>query len=290
MHFVILTFYSGNAQLMMTSISLTSLNGRLYMIKQRTYQNHLFNDGELIILADENINEASEYQPHQHRWGQIIFVKCGVVTLEIENERFIAPLGFAIWIPPNYTHGCYNHKPARFRAINICETEAKKLSQSPSLLKLSDIAIAIIDGFFDRKIMHPSSEQDYRKSQVLIDELHSAMVGHTYLPTSQHRLIQPIIQALEHDPSDRHTLKEWAEKVFTTERTLARHFRKELGMSFNEWCQRLRFIHGIALLEQGETIEEIAFKVGYKSASSFIAMFQALSGTTPNRYRQLHKQ
>lgn len=259
------------------------------MIKQRAFQNLTFKDNQLILLADENINEASEYLPHQHTWGQIIFVKCGVVTLDIEDERFIAPLGFAIWIPPNYQHGCYNHKPARFRSINICEAEARKLSQSPSLLKLSDIALAIIDGFFDQNVLQPNTEQDFRKSLVLIDELHNAMVGQTYLPSSQHRFIQPILQALEDDPSNRLTLKEWADKVFTTERTLARHFIKELGMSFNEWCQRLRFIHGIALLEQGETIEAIAFKVGYKSTSSFISMFQALSGTTPDRYRQLHK-
>lgn len=258
------------------------------MMKKRSFQNLTFQNDQLILLANENINEASEYQPHRHTWGQIIFVKYGVVTLEIEKERFLAPLGFAIWIPPNYEHSCFNHQPARFRSINICEREAEKLSQTPSLLKLSNIALSIIDAFFEKETLTLSTEQDFRKSLVLIDELHDAMIGHTYLPNSQHRLLQPIIKALEQDPSNRLTLKEWAEKVFTTERTLARYFRKELGMSFNEWCQRLRFIHGIALLEQGETIEEIAFKVGYRSASSFIAMFQALSGTTPDRYRQLH--
>lgn len=258
------------------------------MIKQRLFQNLTFENDQLILLADENINEASEYRPHQHVWGQIIAVKFGVVTLDIENERFIAPLGFAIWIPPNHQHSCINHQPARFRSINICEHEASKLSQTPSLLKLSNIALSIVDAFFERVTLQLATEQDYRKSQVFIDELHNAMVGHTYLPNSDHRLIQPILKALEKDPSIRLTLKEWAEKVFTTERTLARHFRKELGMSFNDWCQRLRFIHGIALLEKGETIEEIAFKVGYHSTSSFIAMFQNLSGTTPDRYRQLH--
>ena len=258
------------------------------MIKKRSYQDLTFNPDQIILLSHESVNEATEFQPHRHDWGQIILVKYGVVALDIEHERFIAPLGFAIWIPPNYLHSCLNHLPARFRSINICAEAAAKLSQTPSLLQLSNIAISIIDNFFEKSPLALTTEQDYRKALVLIDELQNSMVAHTYLPTSQHRLLQPILQTLEKDPANRLTLKAWADKVFTTERTLARYFRKELGMSFNEWCQRLRFIHGIALLEQGETIEEIAFKVGYRSASSFIAMFQALSGTTPDRYRQIH--
>lgn len=259
------------------------------MVKKLIFQDQQFKHNQLIALADENINESSEFQAHKHAWGQIIFVKYGIVTLNIENERFIAPLGFAIWIPPNYQHSCFNHLPAKFRSINICEEEAVKLSQTPSLLKLSNIALSIIDSFFDHSTLQLATEQDFRKSLVLIDELHNAMIGHTYLPYSEHRLLRPILQALEVDPANRLTLKEWANKVFTTERTLARYFRKELGMSFNEWCQRLRFIHSISLLEQNQTVEEIAFKVGYRSTSSFINMFQALSGTTPNLYKKLHK-
>lgn len=247
-----------------------------------------FHPDQLLALADEAINEASEYLPHEHNWGQIIFVKCGVITLEVAGERFIAPPGFAIWIPPACTHACHSHQPTRFRAINLSMQASEFLTDHPSLLKFSDIALGIVDHYFDAKIQMPTTPQDQRKAQVLIDELQGAMIGHTYLPTSEHRLLKPILTALEQSPDNRLTLKEWAHKVFSTDRTLARHFQKELGMSFNEWCQRLRFIHGTALLEQGETIEEIAFKVGYRSASSFIAMFQALSGTTPDRYRQLH--
>lgn len=259
------------------------------MAKQRAFQNIVFQNNQIIILNDEHICEETEYQLHSHNWGQIIFVKCGVVTLEIKDERFVALFGSALWIPPNYEHRCYNYKPARFRTINICKEESEKLSQTPSLLKLTDVSLAIINHFFDQGVFYPASEQDFRKSHVLIDEFHNAMIGRSYLPSSQHRLLRPILNELEHDPANRLTLKEWAYKVFTTERTLARHFHKELGMGFNEWCQRLRFIHGISLLEQGETVEEIAFKVGYRSSSSFIAMFQTLSGTTPERYRQTHQ-
>lgn len=258
------------------------------MMQQQPLQSFNYHPNRLIMLVDENINGASEYHPHLHDWGQLIDVDKGVITLEVKGERFISPRGFAIWIPPQCEHACYSQKAAKFRSINICQKEAKKLPKAPSLITLTPIARTIIDDFFKKEVFLPTSDPDFRRSQVLIDELQDAMIDNTYLPDSDHKLLKPILEALEIDPSLRLTLQEWAGKVFTTERTLARYFQKELGMSFSEWCARLRFIHAASLLEKGLTVEEIAFSVGYRSASSFIAMFQNISGMTPDRYRQTH--
>ncbi|MDN6448552.1 MAG: helix-turn-helix domain-containing protein, partial [Enterobacterales bacterium] len=82
-------------------------------------------------------------------------------------------------------------------------------------------------------------------------------------------------------------LSVWAQRVYTTERTLSRRCQNELGMSFSEWRQRLRFLHALPLLEQGKTVQEVALEVGYSSSSAFIVMFQQISGTTPERYRKV---
>jgi AraC-like DNA-binding protein len=47
----------------------------------------------------------------------------------------------------------------------------------------------------------------------------------------------------------------------------------------------LRFLHSVSLLEQGKTVQEVALDLGYSSSSAFIAMFQQVSGTTPQRFR-----
>lgn len=39
-------------------------------------------------------------------------------------------------------------------------------------------------------------------------------------------------------------------------------------------------------LEQGKSVHEVAFDVGYSSVSAFITMFQQISGTTSERFRQ----
>ena len=57
-------------------------------------------------------------------------------------------------------------------------------------------------------------------------------------------------------------------------------------MSFGEWRQRQRFLASIEALESSRSIQEIAFDMGYSSASAFIAMFQRQAGSTPEQYRR----
>jgi len=96
----------------------------------------------------------------------------------------------------------------------------------------------------------------------------------------------PVLEALEHCPADNTSLAAWAARVYTTERTLSRRCQQDLGMSFSEWRQRLRFLHAVSLLEQGKTVQDVALDVGYSSASAFIVMFQQIAGTTPERFRR----
>lgn len=57
-------------------------------------------------------------------------------------------------------------------------------------------------------------------------------------------------------------------------------------MNFGEWRQRLRFLSAIEALEQGWSIKETAFDMGYSSRSAFITMFQRHAGFTPEQYRR----
>ncbi len=74
--------------------------------------------------------------------------------------------------------------------------------------------------------------------------------------------------------------------LHVSERTLARLFVRELGVSFGEWRQRLRFVWAIQALEGSRSIQAIAFDLCYSTASAFIAMFQRQAGCTPEQYRR----
>jgi AraC-like DNA-binding protein len=85
-------------------------------------------------------------------------------------------------------------------------------------------------------------------------------------------------------------LVEWANQVHVSERTLARQCIRELGMSFGDWRQRLRFLTAIEALEGRRSVQEIGFDMGYSSASAFISMFQRLAGCSPEQYRRQAKR
>ncbi len=174
----------------------------------------------------------------------------------------------------------------RFWIIDISPQWADTLPQQPCIIRLSSIFNAIMADFFERNVRQPKTEKDRRLAQILIDQLELSPRQCTYLPSSKDKLLAPILQMLERNPADNTSLANWAKKRYTSERTLSRRCRQELGMSFGEWRQRLRFLHAISLLEQGKNVYEVAFDVGYSSSSAFIAMFQQLSGTTPERFRK----
>ncbi|AYA39779.1 helix-turn-helix transcriptional regulator [Xenorhabdus nematophila] len=239
-----------------------------------------------LSFRDETLNAKTECRLHTHSFGQLIYVLCGVMETQVGKQRFLAPPEFCIWIPQNTAHSSYNKKALRFWIIDISPQWSKSLPQQPCLIRLSRIFNTIMTDFFEREIRQPEAEQDQRLARVLIDQLEISPRQCTYLPSSKDKLLAPILQELERNPADNTSLLEWAKKRYTSERTLSRRCQQELGMSFGEWRQRLRFLHAISLLEQGKNVYEIAFDVGYSSSSAFITMFQQLAGTTPERFRK----
>lgn len=234
----------------------------------------------------EEFNARTEFQPHSHPWGQLMWVRTGVMVMKVGNQRFLAPPEFVLWAPAGIEHSCYNQRQAQCRMVDIMQSLCIGLPAEPCLVSVTPIFRAIAEDFYARKQFIPRGKQDLRLCRALLDQLHLSPVQQTYLPSSADKFLAPVLEALEHCPSDNTSLAVWAARVYTTERTLSRRCRQELGMSFSEWRQRLRFLHAVSLLEQGKTVQNVALEVGYSSASAFIVMFQQIAGSTPERFRR----
>ncbi|QGU86826.1 AraC family transcriptional regulator [Erwinia sorbitola] len=255
------------------------------MIQQLTYVAPVDADRLRLFFRYEQANACTEYLPHYHRWGQVIFVTCNVLEMQVEGERLLTPPGLPIWIPPGQQHASYNRKQAHFRTLNIAADACKGLPNRACLLRVSPVVHAIINDCAARQLLVPQTAEDLRLCDVLLDQLQMAESQQSYLPSTADKILGPVLQALEQNPADNTTLAEWARRVYSTERTLSRRCQSLLGMSFSEWRQRLRFLHAISCLEQGKSVQEVALDLGYSSASALIVMFQQHAGTTPERYR-----
>ncbi|MCG6216844.1 AraC family transcriptional regulator [Vibrio furnissii] len=238
-----------------------------------------------VFMNFEAFLSNTETREHSHPWGQVQLISGGILEMEAEDTRFLAPPHLAIWVPAGIRHRSYNRKPIEYCSLNIAEAMTTAFPSKTSLIKVTPIVSAIIDDFRQREISVAEAPQDLRLVQVLLDQLATRETQHHFLPSSSNKYLAPILSAVEENPTDDTSLQQWAERVHTTERTLARHCQAELGMSFTEWRLRVRYLYSMDLLRNGHSVKEVALTLGYNQASPFIAMFKKYSGQTPEQYK-----
>lgn len=238
-----------------------------------------------VFMNFEAFLSNTETRVHSHAWGQVQLIAGGILEMEAEDTRFLAPPHLAIWVPAGTRHKSFNRKPLDYCSINMSAEMTHAFPTKTSLIKVTPIVTAIIDDFRMREIGVAESVEDKRLLQVLIDQLATREMQQHFLPSSHHKYLAPILAAVEENPTDNTSLQQWAERVHTTERTLARYCQAELGMSFTEWRLRVRYLHSMDLLRSGHSVKEVALTLGYNQASPFIAMFKKYSGQTPEQYK-----
>lgn len=67
-------------------------------------------------------------------------------------------------------------------------------------------------------------------------------------------------------------------------RTLARAFAAETGLTFQQWRTHARLRAALPMLAHNAPLESVAHRVGYRSASAFVAAFRREVGATPGDY------
>ncbi|MGP4130373.1 hypothetical protein OJE16_11605 [Pantoea tagorei] len=167
-----------------------------------------------IFMRYEQANAKTEYLPHAHEWGQLIFVTRHVLEMSVEGERLLTPASIPIWIPPRQRHASYNHQQAQFRTFNLAAALCGGLPQQACLLNVDAIVHAIMDEFARLGLEQPERAEQWRLCEVLRDRLRLAPVQESYLPGSQDKFLAPVLHALEANPGDNTTLAEWAARVF----------------------------------------------------------------------------
>jgi len=99
--------------------------------------------------------------------------------------------------------------------------------------------------------------------------------------------LEPLLAWLEDNYAQPFDLATLAQRVHCSTRTLLRRFREQVGMSPNDYVQRLRIASAQeALGDPGRSLERIASDVGYADRASFARLFKQVCGETPGAFRQ----
>lgn len=239
-----------------------------------------------VHIRYDHFEPDTDFEFHIHRWGQLSRINLGLMEVDLEDRKLTAPADYAIWVPARTAHSAFIRQAAEYISVYVCDALASRLPATGCLIAQTPLVRALFDDFCARRVSTMADEWDVRQAELLIEHLARAGRADSYLPDSADRHLEPILRALRLDPSDATSLNEWAQRVHSTERTLARRFQSELGMSFVQWRNRVRLLRALAWLREAVPVYEIAARLNYSTPSAFIAMFRKQTGFSPERYRR----
>ncbi|MFI6484449.1 helix-turn-helix domain-containing protein [Nonomuraea sp. NPDC050663] len=244
---------------------------------------------------------------HRHDDHQIVHARSGVIEVITEEGSWVAPPSRALWIPAGTVHEHRAHGSTELRLVGLPGDTVDAMDTMDTVnmeravasawrLPLDRPAVLSVDPLLRELILaytdlgHPDhgnparggSPRD-RLRAVLLDRLHLAPQQPVHLPSPTDPRLAGLCRLLHDDPADERTLDELGRVAGASGRTLARLFRRELGMTFPQWRTQLRLHRALLLLAEGAQVTTVAHRCGWASASAFIHVYKQAFGHTPGR-------
>lgn len=234
--------------------------------------------GPFAILSESVfVSSPLEFEPHEHPLHELVWVRGGTMTVRLSDSVVTVPDGYALWIPEGTVHsGRTTAKTTLFDALFDPQRSPIGFT-TPMTVEVTPVLASLLAYLEDTEL---TDEARLRAEAVVFDVLIPAEQQLSLRVPHVERL-DPIVTALLTDPADDRPLEDWAELAGVSERTVARLFRTHTGLSLTQWRQVLRIHHALSLLTEGRTVQEVSELAGYAQASTFIASFKRVMGTTP---------
>jgi AraC-like DNA-binding protein len=236
------------------------------------------------------VARASEYPsgfcipPHRHQRAQLVFASTGVMTVTTEKGFWVVPPQRAVWVPAAMEHHIRTTGQVSMRSLYILPDRVSGLPEDCCVVSVSPLLRELILYAVTLPRLYAPGSPAERIMMVILDQLRALPASPLHLPVPNDSRLQAIAQALIENPADSRTVEEWGRTVGASDRTLARLFQSETGMTFRHWRQQVRLLEALRRLATKEPVTNVALQLGYDSPSAFIAMFKRSFGMTPGRY------
>ena len=238
-----------------------------------------------LYSRNESLAPGSWTEVHRHGWCQFSYAISGVLGVRTLNGDYFAPPSYAVWIPPAVEHQVVSRQRTEMRSLYLDSNVAPALPSTCTVLEVTPLVRELIRKVSLLPVEYDQNGAAGRLVAVLLDELAGLHQAGFVVPLPTDRRLLTICAALQERPGDTRTLAQWAVIAGASERTLARLFYQDTGMSFGSWRQRLRLVMSLDALEAGENVTAVALSHGYESPSAFIAAFRVVFGCTPGELR-----
>lgn len=240
------------------------------------------------------MHERSEkYIPyHSHTKGQLSYVEGGLAYIEIEGKYYVIPAKHYFWVPQRLMHVLkIGHSGTVLRSIFFYTYDDDKhpFYSQIGIYPINNLLIEMIkhtegwDGHIkknDKRFSFLSALKD------LLPEISTKKVP-IALPFTENERMKPILEYMDKNIADGHSLQSISKKFGLSERSLSRLFQSTLNMSFLQYLKLLRIIRAFELMLLTDySLSEIAYSIGYQSLSSFSATFYNLTNFRPSDFNR----
>jgi AraC-like DNA-binding protein len=219
---------------------------------------------------------------HWHDDHQLIYVSTGVLAIRTEKGAWVASRDRAIWVPARIWHEHRVYGQTSLHVIGFRANAAPLPDTSPTVLTVTGLLRELIIACTEPNLTAPEAR---RIRAVLNDRLRHAHVQPLTLPAASDPRLAHACKVVVDDLSQPRAVTWLAHHVGTGERTLARLFRAEFGMTYPQWRTGTRVFHAMIELAEGATVTQTAHRCGWATTSAFIDTFARTMGQTPGAYR-----
>ena len=238
---------------------------------------------EPVTMFARDLAATQNLMPHHHPWGQLTYTLEGVLRVTVANGTWIVPPSRAIWIAPGVEHAVAVLEQARLRPLRILAARSPFPGTDCRVLEVSSLLRELLAALEQLPAGAGGTRADL-VSNLILDEMSRCTTRPIRVPLPRDKRLAALCASLIDEPGAGQTLAQWAGRVGASERTLARLFERELGMSFGQWRQQVRLAHGASLIARGMPLWQVAQQLGYASQSAFTAMFRKTFGSTPSAF------
>ncbi len=253
-----------------------------------------------------------EIEPHTHDFIEIVYVMRGSAVEKVNDGEYDVKRGDLIFINYRSTHTFISDDD--FAYINIC---FKPDTVDSLITPENAFALLQLTAFDElRKENNDGMVSFFGNERDEIETLLQSMLSEYRSKNSFRRTVlesymnillvkilrktaaephsddrsgtwQEIADYIDQNLGEELTLSALAQKCFYNPSYFSRIFKEHFDMSLTEYINRRRIeLAKKLLLKETISVEEIAYRVGYPSKSSFYRAFTRLTGTTPAEYKK----
>ncbi len=220
----------------------------------------------------------------------LLYSAKGTVRLETEERSWMLPPTRAAWIAANVPIKIEIKKPVTCCSILFDIDFVKTPEPHCNVFEMTPLAREMV---LACREWGPEVEQfdEYAaqlfKTVAMVCTKLSDTPCETWVPLGDSKQLKAALTTTQNRLADYVMFAEIAQAANLSERSLARRFAEETGMTWRQMQRRMRMIRAMELLaEDSQQVTNVALDVGYNSLSAFNAAFREFTGQSPSEYRK----